>query len=348
MFGFNISVSNNTDAGTVFVNWTHGNQTGNESLFPWEGHWLGGMFIEDNIGDLAYTIYINDTYGNYNISPRQFVRIIDVYDPNYIGDFSSDTGAMGDTFEFNISAGVNIDIDDVFVNWVHGGRSGNLSLTGTNGYWIGSIILDNIISDLTYTVHIIDPPPDLNATTYLLDKEKGADPMVIDRGFDRLFGISSVSDLDQSIDDIGNQMNFGIPGLLTMMFITAIIASFTSAFAFSSIIIKRRLREFAVLQTIGASRWQVYKIAIGENALLMFISVVLGMAVGLCLSYQMNGFFEIMGELLSRGSLTRVVFIPWAILVVIGVAIFLGMLLAVAVSAISAARQDLAVSTRVI
>ena len=143
-------------------------------------------------------------------------------------------------------------------------------------------------------------------------------------------------------------MNWGIPGLLTMMFIVALIASLTISFTFSSIIMKRRLREFAVLRTLGASRGQVYKIAISENAVLMMVSVIWGIMIGLGLGYMMNGFFEIVGEILGRGILERVVFIPWLQLGFIALATFVGMLLAVALSAISAARQDLSVATRVI
>jgi ABC-type antimicrobial peptide transport system permease subunit len=110
------------------------------------------------------------------------------------------------------------------------------------------------------------------------------------------------------------------------------------------------MREFAVLQTVGATRWQVYKIAIGENSLVMMISVVMGLLVGIGLSYLMNPFFEGLGIILDIGSqgLTRLVFFPWPVILSISLAIFLGMLLAVAVSAVSAARQDLAVSTRVV
>ncbi len=214
----------------------------------------------------------------------------------------------------------------------------------------GSIICDHStilrIRDLQNGNNVLQP--DLNSTIYLLNKENGADPDSIRKELDRTEYVINVRDLDKEIEDISDQLNFGIPGLLTMMFIVSIICVFTSAFAFSSIIIKRRMREFAVLQTVGATRWQIYKIAIGENALVMFVSVVLGLLVGLGLSYQMNGFFGLIGEMLGRGSLERVVFIPWFVILIISAAIFIGMILAVAVSAVNAARQDLAVSTRVV
>jgi len=189
---------------------------------------------------------------------------------------------------------------------------------------------------------------ELEATKYLVGLSNDANRRNVEKGFDQLEGILKVRDLEEEKSNIGNQMNFGIPGLLTMMFITALAASITSAFAFSSIIMKRRKREFAVLQTLGASRGQVYKTAIGENALLMLISVVLGILLGIGVSYQMNGFFEFIGEILGRGELDRVVYIPWGTVLIIGLLTLAGMLSAVALSARSAARQDLAVATRVI
>lgn len=196
--------------------------------------------------------------------------------------------------------------------------------------------------------HTPEISEELEATRYLVAIGGNADRKEVEKGFDRLDGILDVRDLEEEKGDIGNQMNFGIPGLLTMMFITALVASITSAFAFSAIIMKRRKREFAVLQTLGASRGQVYKTAIGENSILMLISVVLGTIMGIVVSYQMNGFFELMGQILGRGELARVVFIPWWTIIIIGLVTLAGMLLAVALSARSAARQDLAVSTRVI
>jgi putative ABC transport system permease protein len=219
-----------------------------------------------------------------------------------------------------------------------------------DGFYTGNIQLNDPSNVLVYSVGFTVPEADLNATLYLLDRENDMDPASVRKSLDRIEYISTYRDLAQEKDDIVDQINFGIPGLLTMMFVASIIAVFTSAFAFSSIIIKRRMREFAVLQTVGASRWQVYKISIGENALVMFISVIMGLLVGIGLSYLMNPFFEGLGTILDIGSksLTRLVFFPWPIILGISGAIFLGMLAAVAVSAVSAARQDLAVSTRVV
>jgi ABC-type lipoprotein release transport system permease subunit len=217
----------------------------------------------------------------------------------------------------------------------------------------GGIGENSLIADLSTIIRLREltygeGEGNSNASTYLVGALSGADAAKLNTDLIRLAGVTKVFDLEHEIDDIGNQVNYGMPGLLTMMFITALIASLTIAFTFSSIIMKRRLREFAVLQTLGASRGQVYKTAVSESAVLMLVSVIWGILVGLALSFMMNGFFEIIGDFLGRGTLKRVVFIPWAQLGLIALATFLGMLLAVAMSAISAARQDLSIATRVI
>ena len=217
----------------------------------------------------------------------------------------------------------------------------------------GGIGRNTLIADLSTIIRLRDlaygeGEGNSNASAYLVGASSDADAARLNADLIRLAGVTKVVDLELEIEGIGNLVNYGMPGLLTMMFIIALIASLTIAFTFSSIIMKRRLREFAVLQTLGASRGQVYKTAVSESAVLMLVSVIWGVLVGLALSFMMNGFFEIIGDFLGRGTLRRVVFIPWALLALIALATFLGMLLAVAMSAISAARQDLSIATRVI
>jgi len=348
LFAFNISVSDTIDVDSVEINWTHGNENENTSLFPMGDHWVGWIELDDSIRNLTYTIYIRDESNNTNISSMQMARIGDFWNPGHVIDFSRNTATMGGTFQFNISLGGRIDVDSVRANWDHGGKNGGIILTHTNGFYVGSINLYNDPRPLTYTISVVAPPADLGSTNYLVDISSGASRGQLTTGLNKMEGVTNVIDLEHELDNIGNEMNWGIPGLLTMMFIVALIASLTISFTFSSIIMKRRLREFAVLQTLGASRGQVYKIAISENAVLMMVSVIWGIMIGLGLSFMMNGFLEIVGELLGRGGLERVVFIPWLQLIFIALATFVGMVLAVALSAISAARQDLSVATRVI
>jgi ABC-type antimicrobial peptide transport system permease subunit len=350
-FIFNISVSDEIEVERVLANWTHTDRGENLTLFETgEGSYMGLAYLNTSYRPMNYTIHILDKYGNINSSEKRSLDVFDNYYPNHVLDLSPTMGYAGRDYVFRFSIGPNIPIESIYLEWSQGSSNGNVTLVLEDGFYISTVSLDQSINDLSYKFHITDPVNDLNATLFLLDMESGARRSEVRKGLDRNINISDYRDLAQEKDDIVDQINFGIPGLLTMMFVASLIAVFTSAFAFSSIIIKRRMREFAVLQTVGATRWQVYKIAVGENALVMFISVVMGLIVGIGLSYLMNGFFELLGQILQIGSqnLERLVFFPWPVILGISGAIFLGMLGAVAFSAVSAARQDLAVSTRVV
>jgi hypothetical protein len=76
--------------------------------------------------------------------------------------------------------------------------------------------------------------------------------------------------------------------------------------------------------------------------------VVWGIIIGLGITFQFNGVFEIFGIFLGGGPLNREVIFPWLTIIIIGIFTTLGMLLATALSVRSAARQDLSVATRVV
>ncbi|MHA1911136.1 MAG: FtsX-like permease family protein [Candidatus Kariarchaeaceae archaeon] len=192
------------------------------------------------------------------------------------------------------------------------------------------------------------PRTELLAGKYLVNRESNMDHNDLKNSLSNLVNVYSVRDLEEEKSELGSQANFGIPGLLSMMFFVAVVGSLTSAFAFSAIIMERRKREFAVLQTIGASRRQIYKTALGENALMMLTSVVWGIIIGIGASFQMNGLFIFIGIILGRGGVTRIVEIPWGTIAIIGIATYAGMLVATVLSVRSAARQDLSVATRVV
>lgn len=349
-FIFNVSISATIEPEWVSVNWTHTDWSDNNTLFEIDGRFMGWIELNSSYKPLNYTIHIHDRNGNINSSEMRSVEVFNNFYPNHVLDLNPNMGYADSEYQLRFSMGPNIPVKQILLDWEQGSRSGEANPVLTDGFYGASIMLDSTLNDLRFTFTVIDPESDLNATLYLLDMENGASREEVRAGLDRNINISDYRDLAQEKEDLVDQINFGIPGLLTMMFVASLIAVFTSAFAFSSIIFKRRMREFAVLQTVGASRWQVYKIAVGENALVMFISVVLGLMVGIGLSYLMNGFFELLGQILQIGSqsLERIVFFPWPVILAISGAIFIGMLAAVAVSAVSAARQDLAVSTRVV
>ncbi len=88
---------------------------------------------------------------------------------------------------------------------------------------------------------------------------------------------------------------FGTPGLLSMMFVVAALASVSSAFVFLSLVLSQRKRELAILQAIGASPNQVVRLVLFEIMSILLVSIVLGVGLGLAVAESFNGFFGVFG-----------------------------------------------------
>jgi len=110
-------------------------------------------------------------------------------------------------------------------------------------------------------------------------------------------GIVSASDWSTAHEQ--NERNggliFGTPGLLSMMFVVAALASISSAFVFLSLVLTQRKRELAILQAIGASPNQVVRLVMFEIMSILLVSMVLGVTLGLAVSESFNGFFGVFG-----------------------------------------------------
>jgi len=175
-FQFNISASDNIEIDTVFVDWAHGNLSGNESMSQSNGFWMASIQLDENNENLTYTVHVNDTSNNYNKRSPEFAVISDDEVPVLINDSSSDTGTTGDLFHFNVSASDNIDVGSIYINWSHGGLSGNKSLRRMDGYWVGNITLDHSLDNLSYIIYVEDSSGNYNIsstrTVTLADNDK--------------------------------------------------------------------------------------------------------------------------------------------------------------------------------
>lgn len=194
----------------------------------------------------------------------------------------------------------------------------------------------------------------MNASRWLVKTNKGMQmsSSVINLFREQLQQIqyySSDISLKKELDALkSGKGSFGIPGLLSLDFIVSVSAALISTFAFVSILMERRRYEFAVLRAIGAKKLQIYKLAIGESSLMILTSVIWGIIIGVGITYQFNGVFEIFSIFLGGGSLDRQIVFPWLSVILIGLGMTLGMLLATLLSVRSAARQDLSMATRVV
>ncbi len=196
----------------------------------------------------------------------------------------------------------------------------------------------------------------LNGTQYLVrtDKEAAITTEEIDQIQltlnTEIDGVSSHRSYYEELEDINTtKEGYGITGLLSLNFIISLVAVLVSAFSFSAILMERRKHEFAILRSIGAKKSHIYKMALGENSLMMLTASIWGIFIGVGISYLFNGVFIFINMIVGgQISLNRTVVIPGLELVIISAVTFIGMMLATLLSVKSAANQDLSLATKVV
>ena len=198
---FNVSVTDNVDIAselTVKIDWFHGSLGNNESMIHVGGNYFEKTVTLDlfSVSDITYTFYAKDTCGNGNTTTPVFVTVTDNDNPSLDADNSYVAGTTGDTFNFNITASDNIDVDGVNISWSHGALDGNLALSLSGGHWIGNVILDDSLSDLVYRVQVND-----SYNNYVIGSQQSK--IVTDDDNPQITDVSSTSS-SQEIDDYVN------------------------------------------------------------------------------------------------------------------------------------------------
>lgn len=163
-------------------------------------------------------------------------------------------------------------------------------------------------------------------------------------------GVTSHRSFYDELYDINTtKEGYGITGLLSLNFIISLVAALVSAFSFSAILMERRKHEFAILRSIGAKKRHIYKMALGENSLMMLTASAWGIFIGVGISYLFNGVFIFINMMIGgQMSFTRTVVIPGLELLIISAVTFIGMMVATMLSVKSAANQDLSMATKVV
>ena len=112
-FNFNIKTSDNIDVSSVNVSWAHGILGGNYALTESpENTWTGSITLDDNLGDLVYTVQVNDSSDNYVRGAEQSVGVSDNDNPilndiiatpeiQIIGGFVNITATITDNININ-------------------------------------------------------------------------------------------------------------------------------------------------------------------------------------------------------------------------------------------------------
>lgn len=110
---------------------------------------------------------------------------------------------------------------------------------------------------------------------------------------------------DKNISDIHDALGF----LTTALLVFAGIALFVGAFIIFntfSITVAQRMREFALLRTLGASRGQVMGQVLFEGLLIGLIGSILGLLLGLVLAPGLRALFKAVGaDLPSQGTVVE-------------------------------------------
>jgi putative ABC transport system permease protein len=125
---------------------------------------------------------------------------------------------------------------------------------------------------------------------------------------------------DETADEINDQIgSFLTPALLAMAGAAVLVGAFIIFNTFS-ITVAQRMREFAMLRALGATRGQVLQVVAGEALLLAIVATAAGFAVGVGIAVGLGAVFDTIGVGIPRADVevkTRTIVIG----VVIGIAV---------------------------
>ena len=141
---------------------------------------------------------------------------------------------------------------------------------------------------------------------------------------------------------------FGTPGLLSLQFVVASLASIASAFVFLSLVLSQRKRELAILQAIGASPQQVLRLVMFEIMAILLVSMGLGVILGLAISEAFNGFFGVFGFIFQiflgqSAPIDRDLVWPWTELILVNASVLVAVVIALLYTTRRALKSDLAI-----
>ncbi len=190
-----------------------------------------------------------------------------------------------------------------------------------------------------------------NSTTWILrvDGVEGDDLESLASQLEADSRVSETVDWSSSHKEVERNggLIFGTPGLLSLQFVVASVAAVASSFVFLSLVLNQRQKELAVLQAIGASPNQIIRLVLFEILSIVIVSMALGVVLGVALALSFNGFFDIFGFIFQifGGSSTvieRTLVYPWTQIILVSLAVFAAVVVALLVTTTKALKSDLA------
>ena len=162
----------------------------------------------------------------------------------------------------------------------------------------------------------------------------------------RVSGVLDWSSTHKEVERNGGLI-FGTPGLLSLQFVVASVAAVASSFVFLSLVLSQRQKELAVLQAIGASPNQIIRLVLFEILSIVVVSMALGIVLGAGLALSFNGFFDIFGFIFqifggSSTTIQRTLVYPWTQIILVSLAVFAAVVVALLVTTRRALTADLA------
>ena len=201
-----------------------------------------------------------------------------------------------------------------------------------------TLVGDDEVDNYTSTTWIVDVKGIDNEELEALGSKISADARV-----------SSVEDWASTHKDVERNggLIFGTPGLLSLQFVVASIAAVASSFVFLSLVLSQRQKELAVLQAIGASPNQIIRLVLFEILSIVMVSMALGIVLGVGLALSFNGFFDVFGFIFqifggSTTTIQRTLVYPWSQIILVSLAVFAAVVVALLVTTRRALKSDLA------
>ena len=232
---------------------------------------------------------------------------------------------------------------DLYYMGTHEYIPGVNTATASSALIIGENAWRSLVSD--------DFADNYNSTTWIVDVSgvEGEELEALGSKISADSRVSSVEDWASTHKDVERNggLIFGTPGLLSLQFVVASVAAVASSFVFLSLVLSQRQKELAVLQAIGASPNQIIRLVLFEILSIVMVSMALGIVLGVGLALSFNGFFDVFGFIFqifggSTTTIQRTLVYPWSQIILVSLAVFAAVVVALLVTTRRALKADLA------